>query len=279
MIGRRVHAGRTDQRIPGVPRHMAGGLRLPGERRLLPRSGRADIRSSPAHESRRRGVGRLRPALSGRWDDHPAQPPSSVTKSTAWTRLQQRIPIAGRVSIDGIFEVFNLFDRANFGSYTLDETSSDFLQTDRTTIWRTRRARCRWGSAYFLDRRWQPGPTRPGLRSPRACTASTGPIGGLTVLSLVRHKSSASPSMPRLFIALFVPRRRDRLLGLDRTAVVASRAHLPRRDLQHLQGRRQRQQYNLQRTIEAIAGWTPTSSAVPGGVCAPSAFNCDDHRR
>ncbi len=46
-------------------------------------------------------------------------------------RLQQRIPIAGRVSIDGIFEVFNLFDRANFGSYTLDETSSDFLQPDQ----------------------------------------------------------------------------------------------------------------------------------------------------
>jgi hypothetical protein len=46
-------------------------------------------------------------------------------------RLQQRIPLFGRVSADGIFEVFNLFDRANFGSYVLDETSSSFLQPDQ----------------------------------------------------------------------------------------------------------------------------------------------------
>jgi hypothetical protein len=43
-------------------------------------------------------------------------------------RLQQRIPIFERLSIDGVFEVFNLFDRANFGSYTLDERARDFLQ-------------------------------------------------------------------------------------------------------------------------------------------------------
>jgi hypothetical protein len=42
-------------------------------------------------------------------------------------RLQQRIPIAGSLTVDGIFEVFNLFDRANFGSYVLDETAADFL--------------------------------------------------------------------------------------------------------------------------------------------------------
>jgi hypothetical protein len=43
-------------------------------------------------------------------------------------RLQQRVPLPGRLAIDGIFEVFNLFDRANFGSYTLDESSSAFLE-------------------------------------------------------------------------------------------------------------------------------------------------------
>jgi hypothetical protein len=43
-------------------------------------------------------------------------------------RLQQRVPIGGRLRVDGIFEVFNLFDRANFGSYTLDESSAVFLQ-------------------------------------------------------------------------------------------------------------------------------------------------------
>ncbi len=46
-------------------------------------------------------------------------------------RLQQRIPLFGRMSVDGIFEVFNMFDRANFGSYTLDESSSDFLDPDQ----------------------------------------------------------------------------------------------------------------------------------------------------
>jgi hypothetical protein len=38
-------------------------------------------------------------------------------------RLQERIPIAGRVAIDGIVEIFNVFDRANFGSYVTDELS------------------------------------------------------------------------------------------------------------------------------------------------------------
>jgi hypothetical protein len=38
-------------------------------------------------------------------------------------RLQERIPIAGQVAIDAIFEVFNLFDRANYGTYVTDEAS------------------------------------------------------------------------------------------------------------------------------------------------------------
>jgi len=41
-------------------------------------------------------------------------------------RVQQRIPLAGRVSIDGIAEVFNVFNRAN---YTIDtqESSATYL--------------------------------------------------------------------------------------------------------------------------------------------------------
>ncbi len=38
-------------------------------------------------------------------------------------RLQQRIPLGGRRSLDGIFEVFNLFDYANYGSFTTDVDS------------------------------------------------------------------------------------------------------------------------------------------------------------
>jgi hypothetical protein len=42
-------------------------------------------------------------------------------------RLQQRIPLPGRAAIDGIWEVFNMFNRAN---YTLgaQESASDYLQ-------------------------------------------------------------------------------------------------------------------------------------------------------
>jgi hypothetical protein len=42
-------------------------------------------------------------------------------------RMQQRIPL-GRASIDGIFEVFNLFDRANFGAWDTQESSGTFGQ-------------------------------------------------------------------------------------------------------------------------------------------------------
>lgn len=43
-------------------------------------------------------------------------------------RFQQRVPLAGNVKVDGIFEVFNLFNRANYGSYDTDETSPRFGQ-------------------------------------------------------------------------------------------------------------------------------------------------------
>ena len=41
-------------------------------------------------------------------------------------RLQQRIPLSGGVKVDGIVELFNLFDRANYGDYVTDEANSQF---------------------------------------------------------------------------------------------------------------------------------------------------------
>lgn len=38
-------------------------------------------------------------------------------------RLQQRISLGGRASIDGILEVFNLFNRENYGAYNTDEAN------------------------------------------------------------------------------------------------------------------------------------------------------------
>jgi hypothetical protein len=43
-------------------------------------------------------------------------------------RFQQRIPLGGRVSIDGIAEVFNVFNRPNWGIGTQESTVSLFLQ-------------------------------------------------------------------------------------------------------------------------------------------------------
>jgi hypothetical protein len=39
-------------------------------------------------------------------------------------RLLQRIPLRGRANIAGSFEVFNLFNRKNYGSYSLTEDSA-----------------------------------------------------------------------------------------------------------------------------------------------------------
>ncbi|MBI3047715.1 MAG: TonB-dependent receptor [Acidobacteria bacterium] len=41
-------------------------------------------------------------------------------------RIQKRFPIAGRVAIDGIVEVFNLFNHENYGSYVVNEGSSQY---------------------------------------------------------------------------------------------------------------------------------------------------------
>ena len=48
-------------------------------------------------------------------------------------RLQQRVPLGGRVSVDGIFEVFNAFNRANFGSYVTDQSSPRYGLANAST--------------------------------------------------------------------------------------------------------------------------------------------------
>lgn len=48
-------------------------------------------------------------------------------------RLLQRVPLGPRVGLEGFLEVFNLFDRSNFGSYTLDESSRQYGQPAQNT--------------------------------------------------------------------------------------------------------------------------------------------------
>jgi hypothetical protein len=45
-------------------------------------------------------------------------------------RFQERIPLGGHRSIDGMLELFNIFNRANYGSYVTDEASSQFGQPE-----------------------------------------------------------------------------------------------------------------------------------------------------
>ena len=46
-------------------------------------------------------------------------------------RVQRRFPLAGRAGIDGILELFNVFNHANFGKYTLNEVSKTYGQPEQ----------------------------------------------------------------------------------------------------------------------------------------------------
>jgi hypothetical protein len=43
-------------------------------------------------------------------------------------RLQQRIPLGGRLAIDGIAEVFNMFNNYNYGIGTVESNVLQYLQ-------------------------------------------------------------------------------------------------------------------------------------------------------
>ena len=43
-------------------------------------------------------------------------------------RVQKRLPLLGRVTADGILEVFNLFNHANYGNYVVNESNANFGQ-------------------------------------------------------------------------------------------------------------------------------------------------------
>jgi hypothetical protein len=41
-------------------------------------------------------------------------------------RVMQRVPLRSRMAVDGIVELFNLFNRANYGSYTTAESNPNY---------------------------------------------------------------------------------------------------------------------------------------------------------
>ena len=49
-------------------------------------------------------------------------------------KLQRRLSLGGRAAVDGTFEVFNLFNHANYGSYSTNEqTPATYGQPDQNT--------------------------------------------------------------------------------------------------------------------------------------------------
>jgi hypothetical protein len=48
-------------------------------------------------------------------------------------RLQERVPVHGHATIGGYLEVFNLFDRANYGAYEVRETNAQYGQPVAST--------------------------------------------------------------------------------------------------------------------------------------------------
>jgi hypothetical protein len=68
--------------------------------------------------------GRLRPDGTIVPRNSIISPPQNVTS----LRAQQRIPLPGRLSIDAIAEVFNIFDRPNWTIGTEESQRAQYLQ-------------------------------------------------------------------------------------------------------------------------------------------------------
>ena len=41
-------------------------------------------------------------------------------------RLQKHVRLGGRAAVDGMLELFNVFNHANYGSYTTQESSASY---------------------------------------------------------------------------------------------------------------------------------------------------------
>jgi hypothetical protein len=48
-------------------------------------------------------------------------------------RVQYRMRIVGRTTVDGILELFNVFNHANYGSYTTQESNASYGQPSQNT--------------------------------------------------------------------------------------------------------------------------------------------------
>ena len=68
-------------------------------------------------------------------------------------RLQRRFRLGAHATVDGIVEVFNLFNHANYGSYVTAEVSPAYgRDRSRTSTLRINRGSCSWVSESCSER-------------------------------------------------------------------------------------------------------------------------------
>jgi hypothetical protein len=79
-------------------------------------------------DRRNEGLGAAAPSLRLRADGTIMSRDGIVGKAIHRVdmRVQKRLPLGGRVAVDGMLEVFNLFNHANYGSYVVNESSSAY---------------------------------------------------------------------------------------------------------------------------------------------------------
>ena len=79
-------------------------------------------------DRRNEGVGGAAPSLRLRADGSikPRNDLAGDPIHRVDVRLQKRLPLGGRAAVDAIAEVFNLFNHENYGSYVVNESSSEY---------------------------------------------------------------------------------------------------------------------------------------------------------
>ena len=115
--------------------------RLPGERRVLLRLRRAAVDELRRRRARHRR-NRHRAAAPERVRSFRAMTSSASRCTARDVRFQQSLKFGSRRSADLIAEVFNLFNRANYGSYTLQESSPRYGSAERELEPRARPGLC-----------------------------------------------------------------------------------------------------------------------------------------
>jgi hypothetical protein len=109
--------------IVGLPRGLQfSGLYFYGSGQRFSSSYGADIRNSGNYGTRLRPDGTVMPR-----NDVVGQPLHRVD-----VRLFRQFPIGHTVKVEGSFEVFNLFNHANYGSYVTSESSASYRQPQQS---------------------------------------------------------------------------------------------------------------------------------------------------